>query len=110
MNQKRKYTCRVCRSHNVINYVKGHKYKCPFLHCYCEICNIKSKNVNTKMSATVDSVAMEEPSICSTPMEVQRFTILVPKGEILFLQNSSNSITVDGYIYNGIALLQGKFH
>lgn len=112
MNEKRKYTCGVCRSHNVINDVKGHKNKCPFVSCHCEICEIKAKNVNINMAATVDSEAVQEPNVVQTeePVAVQRFTIPVPQGQILFLQNNSNPITVDVYIYTGFAVLQGTIY
>ena len=47
-------TCALCRNHQKISSLKGHKRYCPWRHCLCELCysTNKKREINAKQVLT----------------------------------------------------------
>ena len=113
MKVKSQYFCTVCRSHNIMNSLKGHKFICPFLDCLCEICKIKSKRLNVNMEVTVESVPIQDPTISSNEVksEVETLQGVIttdPQGNIFFIPNCTIVLSMDTQIFNGYNLITSK--
>ena len=120
--QRNKPRCTVCRSHNVVSYSKGHKRKCPFLNCFCDICKMISKCLGKKNNSiiinSVETLPMHfaptitlNVSTIQEPVKLNGFILADQQGEMLFLENNSiPSVTIGNNMYNGFALLEGKFY
>lgn len=114
MSQRNKPKCTICRAHNVISDFKGHKYKCAFRDCNCDLCQVKSICLGKK--GIINLVLEEQPPIPSEKEEevVEIRQILISdkfQEPILLLENNSYSVIIGNTLFSGFALIpESKFN
>lgn len=112
MKQRSKSKCTICRAHNVISDLKGHKHKCTFRNCNCDICQVKSICLGKIEDLEVINLVIEGPTI--TPekqqvLEIGQFIISADfPAPILLITNNSSSITIGNTLFIGFAHISGS--